>query len=118
MPAEQTAFDFSPSPPPAEIGEVELVLNYLSNNPGFHFRSVIATATGLTERAVRKVAEKNRHLILSGPGSPGYCHLYHATPEQINRYTSTAISQGREMTRGAIRTRRAAHALIARGIIR
>lgn len=118
MPSEQVAFDFTTRPPaPVEIGEVEIMLNFLSNHPGFHTREQITEATGLSDRAVRMCAAKNRDLILSGPGSPGYCHLYHSTMEAVNRYTSPQISQGKQMIRGAIQTRNAAIALVAKGRI-
>lgn len=109
---EQASFDFTDRPILPEIGEVERLLAWLSARPGFHTRSEICAALNLSDRAVRDIAEQNRELIVSGPGSPGYCHLYHCPVDQVNRYTENAISQAKKMIRGALRTRRAAHDLI------
>ena len=108
MHPEQQAFDFSPSPAPPEIGEVELVLNYLSNNPGFHTAAQLGKALDLSDRKIRQLAEASDGLIISGPGSPGYCHLYHCDPEVIGHIAEKLISQGKAMIRRAIRTRRRA----------
>lgn len=114
---EQPDLDLTARPILPEVGEVELVLNFLSNHPGFHTRKQISQAIGISDRAVREVAEQNRDLIISGPGSPGYCHIYHCTMDEVNRYTGTQISQGKKMIRGAITSRNAAIALVAKGRI-
>jgi hypothetical protein len=106
MRTEQAAFDFTAPPPP--ISEVELLLNHLSNNPGFHTCKKLSSALGLSDRVIREIAEQNPELIVSGPGSPGYCHLYHCPDEQTGHITEMLISQGKKMIRRAIRTRRAA----------
>ena len=109
MIAKQQDLDFSkPAISPAEIGEAEILLNFLSNNPGFHTRKQITAAIGLSDRAIREIAEQSPELIVSGPGSPGYCHLYHCPDEKTGHITEMLISQGRKMIRRAIRTRRAA----------
>lgn len=104
---EQPDFDFS-APPTAPVGDVELLLNHLSNHPGFHTRKQLSAALGLSDRSIRVIAEQNPELIVSGPGSPGYCHLYHCPDEQTGHITEMLISQGKKMIRRAIRTRRAA----------
>lgn len=110
--SEQSAFDFSAPPASPEIGEVERLLAWLSAHPGFHTAASLADALDLSDRKVRQIAEQNRNLIVSGPGSPGYCHLYHCPSEQIHHYTEQMISQGKKMIRNALITRRAAHAII------
>jgi hypothetical protein len=107
---EQAAFDFTS--PPAPIGEVEQLLAWLSSHPGFHTAATIAASLDLSDRKIRQAAEQADGLIVSGPGSPGYCHLYHCDPETIGHITATQISQAKHMIRRAIRTRRRAHALI------
>lgn len=107
----QPEFDFT-APPPPEIGEVETLLAYLSNHPGFHTAKQLTAALGFTERKIRQLSEAADGLIVSGPGSPGYCHLYHCDAETICHITATQISQARHMMRRAIRTRKRAHALI------
>jgi hypothetical protein len=107
----QSAFDFT-APPPAEIGEVERLLNHLSNNPGFHTAAKLSAALALTDRQVRQLAEAADGLIVSGPGSPGYCHLYHCPTEKVHHITATQISQAKQMIKRALRTRHLAHSLI------
>ena len=107
--SEQVSFDFtSPRPPSPEISDVERLLAWLSSNPGFHTCKKLSAALTLSDRAIREIAEQNPDLIVSGPGSPGYCHLYHSPDEQTGRITEMMISQGKKMIRRAIRTRRAA----------
>jgi hypothetical protein len=112
MITEQAAFDFTARPILPEIGEVERLLNHLSNNPGFHTADKISAALNLTDRKVRQLAEAADGLIVSGPGSPGYCHLYHCPAEKIHHITATQISQAKLMIRRALRTRRRAHSII------
>lgn len=112
MPHEQPSFDFEARPAPAVLGDVERLLAWLSSNPGFHTARQITENSGLTDRAIRECAEKNPHLVVSGPGSPGYCHIHHCPVEKVNHHTGKMISQAKKMIRRAIATRRAAHNLI------
>lgn len=109
MSTEQAAFNFTAPP---DISEVERLLAYLSARPGFHTAATIAGALTLSDRKVRQLAEAADGLIVSGPGSPGYCHLYHCPAEKIHHITATQISQAKLMIRRALRTRRRAHTLI------
>lgn len=106
---EQAAFDFTA---PVEITEVERLLAYLSAHPGFHTAAQLAQALGLSDRKIRQLAEAADGLIVSGPGSPGYCHLYHCPVEQAAHIADKLISQGKAMIRRALRTRRRAHSII------
>ena len=108
---EQASFDFT-SPPAPAVGEVECLLAWLSSNPGFHTSKQLAKALGLSDRKIRQLAEAADGLIVSGPGSPGYCHLYHCPAEQISHIADKLISQGKAMIRRALRTRRRAHSII------
>ena len=112
MISEQASFDFTARPILPEVGEVERLLAWLSARPGFHTAATISAALDLTDRKVRQLAEAADGLIVSGPGSPGYCHLYHCDPETIGHITATQISQAKNMIRRALRTRRRAHSLI------
>lgn len=105
MPAEQAAFDFTAPPIPPEIGEVERLLAWLSARPGFHTAAQISAALDLSDRKVRQLAEAANGLIVSGPGSPGYCHLYHCPDEATGHITEKLIAQGKAMIRRGIRTR-------------
>ena len=106
----QQDLDFTSTPAP--IGELEILLAHLSANPGFHTAATLARSLDLSDRKVRQIAEQNRHLIVSGPGSPGYCHIYHCPAEKIHHYTEQMISQGKKMIQSALRTRKAAHTII------
>jgi hypothetical protein len=116
MATEQAAFDFS-QPILPEIGEVERLLAHLSARPGFHTARQLSAALDLSDRKIRQLAEAADGLIVSGPGSPGYCHLYHCSSETIGHITATQISQAKHMIRRAIRTRRRAHTLISSSIL-
>lgn len=78
----QAAFDFT-APPAAPDGEVEALVYHLHTNPGFHTAATLAAALNLSDRKIRQLAEQADGYIVSGPGSPGYCHLHHCPAEQI-----------------------------------
>ena len=111
MITEQAAFDFT-APSPAQVSEVERLLAHLSSHPGFHTAKQLAAALALSDRKIRQLAEASDGLIVSGPGSPGYCHLYHCPTEQAHHYPQQMISQGKAMIRRALATRRRAHSII------
>jgi len=109
----QASFDFTAPPPPAvPVGEVERLLAFLSRNPGFHTAADLAKALSLSDRKVRQLAEASDGLVISGPGSPGYCHLYHCDPKTIGHIADTLRSQARSMLARSIRIRRRSHELI------
>lgn len=106
----QASFDFS-APAPA-AGEVERLLRYLQQHPGFHTARQLIAELGLSDRQIRQISESAHGMIVSGPGSPGYCHLDHCPTEKLSHIAETLLSQGRIMIRRALRTRRLAHARI------
>lgn len=109
MITEQAAFDFTA---PADTTEVERLLHHLKAHPGFHTAATLAQALTLSDRKIRQLAEQADGLIVSGPGSPGYCHLHHCPAEQISHIAEKLISQGKAMIRRALKTRRRARAVI------
>lgn len=109
---QQADFDFTTPPAAVPVGEVEALLAYLSANPGFHTAKQLSAALDLSDRKVRQLAEASDGLIISGPGSPGYCHLYHCPAEQLAHIADTLRSQARRMIARSIRIRRRAHQLI------
>lgn len=111
MITEQAAFDFT-APPAPPVGEVERLLAYLSAHPGFHTAARLSESLDLSDRKIRQLAEASDGLIVSGPGSPGYCHLYHCPAETIGHIADTLRSQARSMLSRSIRLRRRAHGLI------
>jgi hypothetical protein len=108
---DQLAFDFS-APPAPPAGEVERLLAHLKKNPGFHTAKSLADALALSDRKIRQLAELSDGHIVSGPGSPGYCHIHHCDPETIGHITKTLRSQARRMIARSIRIARLAHDLI------
>jgi hypothetical protein len=72
----------------------------------------LETALNLSDRKIRQLAEAARGAIVSGPGSPGYCHIDHCPTEKLSHIADTLLSQGRAMIRRALQTRRLAHARI------
>lgn len=109
---DQLAFDFNRPVSPAEIGEVERLLAWLSAHPGFHTAKTISAALGISDRQIRQLAEASDGMVISGPGSPGYCHLYHCDPQTIGHIAETLRSQARRMLSRAIRIRRRAAAAV------
>jgi hypothetical protein len=108
---EQAAFDFT-APPAPPAGEVEALLAYLKSHPGFHTAKQLALALHLTDRQIRQLAEQSDGSIVSGPGSPGYCHISHCDPDTIGHIAETLRSQARRMIARSIRIRKRAHSLI------
>ena len=106
---EHLEFDFAARPP---LSDVDQLVAYLKQRPGFHTAAKLAGFMGNTERNILKLAEMADGMIVSGPGSPGYCHLNHCPAEMIAHIADKLISQGRNMIRRAIRTRKRARALI------
>jgi hypothetical protein len=98
--------------PLQEEAETELVLAYLQANPGFHTARVLSAALGLTDRQIRRAAELASGTIVSGPGSPGYCHITHCSLEQLDHIRNTLRSQARHMLRRYVNLGKRAHATI------
>ena len=108
----QASFTFSAPPAPPVSGEVTSLLAWLHDHPGFHTARYLSGALGMTDRKIRQIAELSDGLIVSGPGSPGYCHLHHCPPETLGHIADTLRSQARSMIVRSIRIRRRAHSLI------
>lgn len=97
---------------PLRQGEVEELVAFLQTNPGFHTAKEIGGFMHLTDRKIRQLAEASDGLIVSGPGSPGYCHIHHCDAKTLGHIAEKLISQGKAMIRRALRTRKRAHQLI------
>jgi len=102
----------SAAAPLQQDAETERVLDFLRENPGFHTARQLSAALDLTDRQIRKAAETSATEIVSGPGSPGYCHITHCPPEKIAHVADTLQSQARHMLRRAFKLRQTAHAII------
>jgi hypothetical protein len=109
---DQGQFDFSAPPPSSAAPEVDLLIRHLLDHPGFHTAHQLAQSLDLTDRKIRQLAEHSDGLIVSGPGSPGYCHIRHCPAEKIAHIADTLRSQARSMLSRSIRLRRQAHSLI------
>jgi hypothetical protein len=109
---QQASFDFTAPPPSPRPGEVEELVRFLHTNPGFHKAREIGEFMHLTERQIRQLAEASDGRIISGPGSPGYCHLDHCPAEKLAHIADTLRSQARRMLARSIRIRKRAHLII------
>ena len=90
-------------------GEVETLISYLHQNPGFHTAKTLSAAFNIPDRKVRQLAEAANGLIVSGPGAPGYIHLNHCPTKQLSHIAESLISQGKAMIKRGIKTRTLAH---------
>lgn len=110
---DQLSLQFSAAAAPLQVEpEVELLISWLHDNPGFHTARKITTALSLTDRQIRKSAEHSNGLIVSGPGSPGYCHITHCSLEQLNHIRNTLRSQARHMLNRYLKLGKTAHQTI------
>lgn len=112
MPLEQTTFDLSPKSPLPQAQDILALVQWLAAHPGWHTARQLAAQLNLSDRKVRALAEHSHGLIVSGPGTPGYCHASHCTAEEISHAADTLISQAKTMIRRALRIRRRAHSII------
>lgn len=113
MTADQLYLIFPSAPAPLQHqAETERVVGYLLAHPGFHLARDLAPALGLTDRAIRRASELADGHIVSGPGSPGYCHIEHCPTETLAHITDTLRSQARHMLTRSIRIRKRAHSII------
>jgi len=89
------------------------MVQWLALHPGWHTAAKISGSLSLSDRKVRALAEASNGLVVSGPGTPGYCHASHCTAEEISHAAETLISQGKRMIARAIRIRRRGHQILA-----
>jgi hypothetical protein len=110
MPEVQCLLPFRAADPKAE--STAALTGWLASHPGWHTARQLAAALDLSDREVRAAAERSEGLVISGPGTPGYCHASHCSAEQISHAADTLLSQARRMIRRALRMRRRAHQII------
>jgi hypothetical protein len=106
----QLGFNLEAHEPP-KIEEVQWLVEWLYFRPGFHTAKEIAKAAGTNDRKVRQLAEYSKGEIVSGPGSPGYCHTEHCAPDTIARIINALQSQAKNMLLRASMIERASKAL-------
>jgi hypothetical protein len=77
-------------------------------------RAAALARDGFSERELREIAEHDRSgIILSYPGSPGYCLYDESSPADRARASAALRSQARQMLRRFVRySRRASIALL------
>jgi hypothetical protein len=63
-----------------------------------------------TDRRLREAVEATRGLVVSGPGSPGYCRIDETVRHLALQVAQAQLSQGKKMMRRGIQIRRMAHA--------
>jgi len=89
------------------------LIHFLFVREGFHTARQITAILGMSDREIRQAAEQADGLVVSGPGSPGYCHIRHCPPEKLAHIANTLRSQARIMLARSIRLRNRAHQIIA-----
>jgi hypothetical protein len=101
------------APEPPDADEVAWLVQYLYENTGFHTARQIADRVAHNERKIRQLAEHADGAIVSGPGSPGYCHTAHCPPEVLSRVVRSLESQAKRMLGRARRIQAAGHRAVA-----
>lgn len=71
-------------------------------------KQLVALRPAWTERSIRKLASASGGQVISGPGTPGYCHHEDASTEELEHAGNQQISQGRAMWRRGIDFKRMA----------
>jgi hypothetical protein len=107
----QLEMQWNAAPPDPDTEEVQWILDWLRARPGFHPAKEIARLTGRNDRKIRQLAEHAAGNIVSGPGSPGYCHQEHCPSDTRERIVASLRSQARQMLERADRIERAAFEL-------
>ncbi len=76
------------------------VLKLLQNGAWWYRCDIQARIPALNERAIRSIADRNRHLIVSG--NKGYCLLRKAAVEDVHKAISRLLSTARDLQRDVI----------------
>lgn len=104
---ENLELDFKHQPPKTSGDEVEAVCAFLAGK-GWMKAAVIEAEIEISDRRMRRIAEKSDGRILSG--QKGYRLLDGATPiEEADHAANWLISQGRNMIRRGVAVRRRYH---------
>lgn len=104
---ENLELDFSHRPPNPSVDEVESVCAFLAGK-GWIKAAVIEAEIEISDRRMRRIAERSDGRILSG--QKGYRLLDGTTPvEEIDHAANWLISQGRNMIRRGVAVRRRYH---------
>ncbi len=92
--------------------EAERLITYLHEQTGFHTAMKLHQVFGFSDRKIRQLAEQSDGLIISGPGSPGYCHIDHCPLEKFNHIKEALRSQARSMLSRYIKMSKRGHQII------
>lgn len=94
---------FRGKPAAPTSSEVAQLIEWLDLHPGFHTAKEIQRWTGFDDRMIREITEHANGEIVSGPGSPGYCHVRHCPEDLIRRTVAALRSQSERMLKKADR---------------
>ena len=110
---ETTPSLFDPRPVVRDLDVRELEALLASAGGWLYAREVLARlgrpVTEDGKREIRAIAAECPRIL---SGQRGYCHLRHATPEEIHHAKQWLISQGKQMISRGIAIARAAHAAV------
>ena len=101
----ELAFKLRPASHRVRIEKLPLVIARLTGL-GWRTAADLRVETGFCDRTLRACAQASDGRILSG--QRGYCLIEEATPDEIARAANWLISQGKQMVRRGIATRRLA----------
>ena len=98
------------APAPADQADVARLVAWLYEAGDQWVKaSRISDALGISDREVRHLAASSGGLIVSSPGSPGYKHVKHCDPEEIQAIAGRLEHQAKLMAQRAGAIRKALH---------
>jgi len=77
--------------------EIKQLTEWLETHRGWIKSATITEWLGFDKRQIRAIAEHSKGLILSWPGSPGYCHIKHVSTNDWHHYVAATKSQINKM---------------------
>lgn len=96
------------APAPPDLAEVARLAGWLySAGDRWVNARDISRSLGLSDRQIRNLAAASGGIVVSSPGSPGYKHVRHCDPEEINAITGRLEHQAKLMGNRALEIRRA-----------
>lgn len=111
--------DMFPTMKPPDNEDAKILWNVLKGRGWQHATALVTLLNNYfpeqwTDRRVRDAAQSAGGMIVSGPGSPGYCRVDECPLSQALRVAQTKISQGKAMQESGIQIQRKAHAYALR----
>jgi hypothetical protein len=87
--------------------EIKQLTEWLETHRGWIKSATITEWLGFDKRQIRAIAEHSNGLILSWPGSPGYCHIKHASIDDRQHAVAALCCQANKMLARAMEINKA-----------